>query len=41
MYLIRDLMYCKPGKVRTLVREDFDRAFSRCDAIASPTSPSS
>ena len=34
-----DAYYLKAQKVRTLVRQDFDRAFERCDVIAGPTSP--
>jgi aspartyl-tRNA(Asn)/glutamyl-tRNA(Gln) amidotransferase subunit A len=35
-----DAYYLKALKVRTLIREDFTRAFQRCDAIVTPTSPS-
>lgn len=31
--------YRKAQQVRTLIREDFHRAFARCDAIITPTSP--
>ncbi len=31
--------YLKGMKVRTLIKQDFDRALSRCDAILMPTSP--
>jgi len=31
--------YAKAQKVRTLLRADFDTAFSECDVIATPTSP--
>lgn len=31
--------YLKAQKVRTLIRQDFDAAFSKVDVIASPTSP--
>ncbi len=34
-----DAYYLKAQKVRTLIRQDFDRAFQQVDAIASPTSP--
>jgi aspartyl-tRNA(Asn)/glutamyl-tRNA(Gln) amidotransferase subunit A len=34
-----DAYYLKAQKVRTLIRRDFDRAFERCDVIATPTSP--
>ncbi|HHY98189.1 MAG TPA: Asp-tRNA(Asn)/Glu-tRNA(Gln) amidotransferase subunit GatA [Firmicutes bacterium] len=34
-----DAYYLKALKVRTLLIEDFDRAFESCDAIISPTSP--
>jgi aspartyl-tRNA(Asn)/glutamyl-tRNA(Gln) amidotransferase subunit A len=34
-----DAYYKKAQQVRTLIREDFDRAFERCDVIAGPTSP--
>lgn len=32
-----DAYYLKAQKVRTLIRRDFERAFERCDLIASPT----
>ena len=35
-----DEYYLKAQKVRTLIRLDFDMAFKRCDAIITPTSPS-
>ena len=35
-----DAFYLKALKVRTLIREDFTRAFQHCDVIATPTSPS-
>jgi aspartyl-tRNA(Asn)/glutamyl-tRNA(Gln) amidotransferase subunit A len=35
----RDAYYLKALKVRRLIRQDFDRAFSECDVIAGPTSP--
>jgi len=31
--------YAKAQKVRTLIREDFDRAFEKVDVIVTPTSP--
>jgi Asp-tRNAAsn/Glu-tRNAGln amidotransferase A subunit and related amidases len=31
-----DAYYLKAAKVRTLIAQDFDRAFGRCDAIISP-----
>jgi aspartyl-tRNA(Asn)/glutamyl-tRNA(Gln) amidotransferase subunit A len=31
--------YGKAQRVRTLIRRDFEEAFSRCDAIVAPTSP--
>jgi aspartyl-tRNA(Asn)/glutamyl-tRNA(Gln) amidotransferase subunit A len=34
-----DAYYLKAQKVRTLVRQDFDAAFERCDAIVCATSP--
>jgi len=34
-----DAYYLKAQKVRTLVRQDFDRAFTQCDAIVCGTSP--
>lgn len=34
-----DAYYLKAQKVRTLIKEDFNRAFSKCDVILSPTSP--
>ncbi len=34
-----DAYYGRAQKVRTLIRRDFDEAFSRCDAIITPTSP--
>jgi aspartyl-tRNA(Asn)/glutamyl-tRNA(Gln) amidotransferase subunit A len=34
-----DAYYLKALKVRTLVREDFRRAFEHCDVIVTPTSP--
>ena len=35
-----DAYYRKGQKVRTLIKEDFDRAFSKFDALIAPTSPS-
>lgn len=35
-----DAYYSKAQKVRTLIKNDFDRAFQRVDVILSPTSPS-
>jgi aspartyl-tRNA(Asn)/glutamyl-tRNA(Gln) amidotransferase subunit A len=34
-----DAFYGKAQKVRTLIRQDFDRAFEHVDVIATPTSP--
>jgi aspartyl-tRNA(Asn)/glutamyl-tRNA(Gln) amidotransferase subunit A len=34
-----DAYYLKAQKVRTLIKRDFDEAFSHCDAIVSATSP--
>jgi len=34
-----DAYYLKAQKVRTLIKRDFDGAFSKCDAIVSATSP--
>jgi aspartyl-tRNA(Asn)/glutamyl-tRNA(Gln) amidotransferase subunit A len=34
-----DAYYAKAQKVRTLVKEDFDRAFKEVDIIATPTTP--
>ncbi|MCB9856053.1 MAG: Asp-tRNA(Asn)/Glu-tRNA(Gln) amidotransferase subunit GatA [Phycisphaerales bacterium] len=34
-----DQYYNKALRVRTLIRQDFDRAFEQCDAILSPTTP--
>ncbi|MBE3602794.1 Asp-tRNA(Asn)/Glu-tRNA(Gln) amidotransferase subunit GatA [bacterium] len=34
-----DAYYLKGQKVRTLIRGDFDRAFARCDVIATPVAP--
>jgi len=35
-----DAYYTKAQKVRGLVKADYQRAFSKCDAILTPTSPS-
>ena len=34
-----DAYYKRAEQVRTLIRQDFDEAFQRCDVIVSPTSP--
>ena len=34
-----DAYYLKAGKVRTLIRHDFDRALEQCDVLVAPTSP--
>ena len=34
-----DAYYLKAQKVRTLIKEEFDRAFEKCDALVTPTSP--
>jgi len=34
-----DAYYLKALKVRTLIREDFTRAFQGCDVLVTPTSP--
>lgn len=34
-----DAYYLKAQKVRTLIKQDFERAFAACDVILSPTSP--
>ena len=34
-----DAYYLKALKVRTLIKRDFERAFEKCDAILTPTSP--
>lgn len=34
-----DAYYLQAQKVRTLVRQDFDRAFERCDVLVAPTAP--
>ncbi len=35
-----DAYYLKAQKVRTLIKQEFDRAFEKCDVIVTPTSPS-
>ncbi len=35
-----DAYYLKAQKVRTLIKQDFEKAFTVCDAIITPTSPS-
>ncbi len=35
-----DAYYSKAQKVRTLLKQDYQRAFAECDAILTPTSPS-
>ena len=34
-----DAYYLKAQQVRTLIRRDYEQAFTRCDAVALPTSP--
>lgn len=34
-----DAYYLKAQKVRTIIRQEFDQAFTRCDALITPTSP--
>jgi aspartyl-tRNA(Asn)/glutamyl-tRNA(Gln) amidotransferase subunit A len=34
-----DAYYLKAQKVRSLIRDDFNQAFKKCDAVLSPTSP--
>jgi aspartyl-tRNA(Asn)/glutamyl-tRNA(Gln) amidotransferase subunit A len=34
-----DAYYLRAQKVRTLIRRDFEKAFEKCDAIVTPTSP--
>jgi aspartyl-tRNA(Asn)/glutamyl-tRNA(Gln) amidotransferase subunit A len=34
-----DAYYLRAQKVRTLIRQDFEKAFETCDAIVTPTSP--
>ncbi len=35
-----DAYYLKAQRVRTLIKEDFEKAFQKCDCIITPTSPS-
>jgi aspartyl-tRNA(Asn)/glutamyl-tRNA(Gln) amidotransferase subunit A len=35
-----DAYYTKAQRVRTLIAQDFDKAFERCDALLTPASPS-
>src|SRR5207248_11392168 len=35
-----DAYYLKAQKIRTLIKQDFDRAFETYDALVAPTSPS-
>src|SRR5262249_27772668 len=35
----KDAYYVKALKVRRLIKEDFDRAFEKCDVVVGPTSP--
>ncbi len=34
-----DAYYLKASKVRTLIRQDFEKAFTQCDVLATPTTP--
>ncbi len=34
-----DAYYLKASRVRTLIREDFQKAFEKCDVIVTPTAP--
>ena len=34
-----DAYYLRAQKVRTLIRQDFEKAFEKCDVIVTPTSP--
>ena len=34
-----DAYYLKAQKVRTLIKQDFDRAYEHCDALIAPTTP--
>jgi aspartyl-tRNA(Asn)/glutamyl-tRNA(Gln) amidotransferase subunit A len=34
-----DAYYLRAQKVRTLIRQDFEKAFQKCDVIVTPTSP--
>jgi aspartyl-tRNA(Asn)/glutamyl-tRNA(Gln) amidotransferase subunit A len=35
----KDAYYLKALKVRRLIRDDFDKAFARCDVVVGPTAP--
>jgi len=35
-----DALYLKAQKVRTLIRDDYAKAFARCDVLLTPTAPS-
>jgi aspartyl-tRNA(Asn)/glutamyl-tRNA(Gln) amidotransferase subunit A len=35
-----DAFYLRAQRVRTLIRQDFDRAFTRCDVLVGPVAPS-
>ncbi|HEV3142922.1 MAG TPA: amidase, partial [Gemmataceae bacterium] len=35
----KDAYYLKALKVRRLIKDDFDKAFSECDVVMGPTSP--
>jgi aspartyl-tRNA(Asn)/glutamyl-tRNA(Gln) amidotransferase subunit A len=34
-----DAYYLKGLKLRTLIKQDFDRAFAKCDVVLTPTAP--
>jgi aspartyl-tRNA(Asn)/glutamyl-tRNA(Gln) amidotransferase subunit A len=34
-----DAYYLRAQKVRTLIRQDFEKAFEKCDVVVTPTSP--
>jgi aspartyl-tRNA(Asn)/glutamyl-tRNA(Gln) amidotransferase subunit A len=34
-----DAYYLKALKVRTLIKQDFEKAFKKCDVLVSPTAP--
>ena len=34
-----DAYYLKAQKVRTLIKQDFDRAYQQCDVLVAPTAP--
>ena len=36
---MRDAFYLKAQQVRTLIRQDYERAFEHCDVVALPTTP--